>query len=105
MRITITNIVLGSLAATLSGCASPYYASQPAPVYYPLHRLGIYYPAQRAGIYYPALRAAAPSDQEPARSSELRRARPPAGEQSETRQQSNRPENAGNGSGWINPEP
>jgi hypothetical protein len=97
-------LFLGGLAFVLGGCATPYYAGAPAPVYHPMERSPVYYPMQRAGIAYPEAGATASTEREQVRSSKLRRTRSPAGETLEARP-SQKHTGPANDSGWINPEP
>lgn len=50
MRLTCGHLIFGGLGLLLTGCAIPYYAASPAPVYYPLEGARLYYPVQRASI-------------------------------------------------------
>jgi hypothetical protein len=97
-------LFLGGLAFVLGGCAMPYYAAAPAPVYYPLGQSSGYYPAQRAGIAHQEPGAIASKKHEEVLNSKLRRTRHPAGETLAARR-SEKQVSPVNDSGWINPEP
>jgi hypothetical protein len=104
MRATPPYLIPG-LAFLLAGCAPSYYAVAPAPVYYPLQPGPTYLPAQPpAAPASPPVELHAPASPERTGSSTA----PPSRQRSDEHEQArrdNRPQETGNGAGWINPEP
>jgi hypothetical protein len=102
MRSIPGYLILGALGFLLADCTPSYYEVAPAPIYYPLQPGPGYFPAQPpAAAASPPVELHAPASSERTGSSTA----PPSRHSDEQARRDNRPQETGNGTGWINPEP